>query len=161
VSAPACSLRAAGPDDVGTLLGLIRALAEYEQLLHEVRASEADLLSALFGTPQRAAALLAEVAGKAVGFALWFYSFSTFTGRPGLYLEDLYVEPAWQGQGIGRAMLRHLAQLAKAEGCARMEWQVLDWNAPAHRFYAGLGAKPMPEWTVLRLGGAALAALAG
>lgn len=156
----AFSLRPAAPDDVATLLCLIRALAEYERLAHEVHATEADLASALFGTPPRAGALIAEVASEAVGFALWFYTFSTFTGRPGLYLEDIYVVPEHRGRGIGRAVFRHLARLAEAEGCPRLEWAVLDWNKPALRFYAGLGAEPMSEWTVQRISGSALAALA-
>lgn len=155
------SLRQASPADVETLLDLIRALAEYERLAHEVRATEADLQAALFGERARAGALIAEVADQPVGFALWFYTFSTFTGRPGLYLEDIYVAPEHRGRGIGRAIFRHLARLAEAEGCARLEWSVLDWNEPARRFYAGLGAEPMSDWTVQRVSGPALAALAG
>ncbi|MDA8052195.1 MAG: GNAT family N-acetyltransferase [Rhodospirillales bacterium] len=161
MSGPGFSLRPAALADTGALLSLIRALAEYERLLHEVRATEADLRAALFGKPARAGALLAEAGGKAVGFALWYYTYSTFTGRPGLYLEDIYVEPAHRGRGIGRAIFRHLAHRAEADGCTRLEWSVLDWNAPAQRFYAGLGAEPMSEWTVHRLEGPALAALAG
>jgi GNAT superfamily N-acetyltransferase len=160
VSEPAFSLRPATPEDAPALLRLIRALAEYEELRHEVRATESDLQAALFGTPRRAAALLADIGGVPVGFALWFYTFSTFTGRPGLYLEDLYVEPAHRRHGIGRAILRYLAETAGEEGCARLEWAVLDWNAPALGFYASLGAQPMAEWTVHRLSGPALAALA-
>ncbi|MGH7067632.1 MAG: GNAT family N-acetyltransferase [Acetobacteraceae bacterium] len=155
------SLRQASPADVETLLDLIRALAEYERLAHEVRATAADLQAALFGERTRAGALIAEVADQPVGFALWFYTFSTFTGRPGLYLEDLYVAPEHRGRGIGRAIFRHLARLAEAEGCARLEWSVLDWNEPALRFYAGLGAEPMSDWTVQRVSGPALSALAG
>ncbi len=154
------SLRPAAPEDVPALLRLIRALAEYERLLHEVRTSEADLEAALFGTPQRVWALMAESAGRPVGFALWFYTFSTFTGRAGLYLEDIYVLPDYRGHGIGRAIFRHLAARTLAEGCARFEWAVLDWNEPAIGFYASLGAQPMAEWTVQRLSGPALAALA-
>ncbi len=154
------SLRPAAPEDVPALLRLVRALAEYERLLHEVRATEADLEAALFGTPARAWALLADVAGTAVGFALWFYSFSTFTGRAGLYLEDIYVEPAHRGRGIGRAIFCYLAKRALAEGCARFEWAVLDWNKPAIGFYARLGAQPMAEWRIERLSGPALASLA-
>jgi GNAT superfamily N-acetyltransferase len=160
VSAAGFSLRPAGPEDVPALLRLIRALADYERLLHEVRASEADLETALFASKPRASALIAENAGAAVGFALWFYTFSTFTGRAGLYLEDIYVLPEHRRQGIGRAIFRYLAALALAEGCARLEWSVLNWNVPALGFYAGLGAQPMEEWTVQRLSGPALAALA-
>ncbi|MGH7102823.1 MAG: GNAT family N-acetyltransferase [Acetobacteraceae bacterium] len=154
------SLRQATPADSFTLLNLIRALAEYERLLHEVRATDADLQAALFGERAGAGALIAEVADQPVGFALWFYTFSTFTGRPGLYLEDIYVAPEHRGRGIGRAIFRHLARLAQAEGCARLEWSVLDWNEPARRFYAGLGAMPMSDWTVQRVSGPALSALA-
>ncbi len=156
----AFSLRPAAPEDVGTLLRLIRALAEYERLVHEVQATEADLAAALFGTPPRAGALIAEVVDEVAGFALWFSTFSTFTGRPGLYLEDIYVAPKHRGRGIGRAVFRHLARLAEAEGCARIEWSVLDWNKPALRFYAGLGAEPMSDWTVQRVSGPRLALLA-
>ncbi|MGH7051746.1 MAG: GNAT family N-acetyltransferase [Acetobacteraceae bacterium] len=154
------SLRQATPADSGTLLNLIRALAEYERLAHEVRATDADLQAALFGERARAGALIAEIADQPVGFALWFYTFSTFTGRPGLYLEDIYVAPDHRGRGIGRAIFRRLARLAEAEGCARLEWSVLDWNEPARRFYAGLGAEPMSDWTVQRVSGPALSALA-
>ncbi len=155
------ALRPALPEDVPALLRLVRALAEYERLLHEVRASEADLEAALFEAPRRASALIAESAGVEVGFALWFYTFSTFTGRAGLYLEDIYVLPEYRGRGIGRAIFRHLAARALAEGCTRLEWAVLDWNEPAVGFYASLGAQPLAEWTVQRLSGPALAALAG
>jgi GNAT superfamily N-acetyltransferase len=154
------ALRPAAPEDVPALLRLIRALAEYERLLHEVRTTEADLETALFGEPRRASALIAESAGKPAGFALWFYTFSTFTGRAGLYLEDVYVLPEHRGRGIGRAIFRHLAARALAEGCARFEWAVLDWNEPAGGFYASLGAQPMAEWTVQRLSGSALASVA-
>ncbi|MGH7081322.1 MAG: GNAT family N-acetyltransferase [Acetobacteraceae bacterium] len=153
-------MRQATPADSGTLLNLIRALAEYERLAHEVRATDADLQAALFGERARAGALIAEIADQPVGFALWFYTFSTFTGRPGLYLEDIYVAPDHRGRGIGRAIFRRLARLAEAEGCARLEWSVLDWNEPARRFYAGLGAEPMSDWTVQRVSGPALSALA-
>lgn len=160
MSGGAVSLRRATPDDAPELLRLIRALAEYERLAHEVQTIETDLKTALLAAPPRVAALLAEVDGCAVGFALWFQTFSTFTGKPGLYLEDIFVEPAYRGRGIGRAMFRHLARQAMAEGCARFEWAVLDWNEPALNFYASLGAQPMAEWTVQRLAGPALARLA-
>lgn len=156
----AFSLRPAAPADIGTLLRLIRALADYERLADDARATEADLATALFGAAPRAGALIVEVAGEAAGFALWFYTFSTFTGRPGLYLEDIYVAPEHRGRGIGRAVFSYLARLAEAEGCARLEWSVLDWNTPALRFYAALGAEPMADWTVQRLSGPKLAALA-
>jgi len=160
VSETGFSLRPARPADVPALLRLIRALADYERLLHEVRTSESDLETALFGSKPRASALIAENAGEAIGFALWFYTFSTFTGRAGLYLEDIYVLPEHRGQGVGRAIFRYLASQALAEGCPRLEWAVLDWNTPALGFYARLGAQPMEEWTVQRLSGPALAALA-
>ena len=154
------ALRDAAEADLPVLLRLVRALAEYEKLAHRARATEADFRRALFGTPARAQALLAEVDGAPVGFALWFHSFSTFEGRPGLYLEDIFVEPAHRGRGIGQAIFRDLARRAVEAGCARMEWSVLDWNAPAIGFYRGLGAAAMNEWTVQRLDGDALRALA-
>ena len=160
MSGGAASLRRATPDDAPALLRLILALAEYERLAHEVCTTAADLRAALLVASPRVAALLAEVDGRAVGFALWFHTFSTFTGKSGLYLEDIFVEPAYRGRGIGRAIFRHLAQQAIAEGCARFEWAVLDWNEPARNFYASLGAEPMAEWTVQRLAGPALARLA-
>lgn len=153
---------------MGEVLRLVRALAEYERLLHEVEATEAELRAGLFGgrrpdgtpVPPRAHAVLAEAEGRAVGLGLWFYNYSTFTGRPGLYVEDVFVEPAHRGRGIGLAIFRHLARRALAEGCARMEWSVLDWNEPAIRFYRALGARAKDEWTVQRLSGESLAALA-
>ncbi len=153
-------LRAAGPADVAVIAGFVAALAAFENLAREATASEADFHEALFGPRPRAAALIAETAGSPVGFALWTFNFSTFTGRPGLYVEDVYVEPAWRGQGVGQAIFRHLARLAVAEGCARMEWSVLDWNENALRFYRALGARGMEEWTLQRLSGPELAALA-
>lgn len=153
-------LRDAGPADVALLLRFIRALAEYEQLLDEAVADEAGLQASLFGRPARAYALIAEHAGAPVGFAVWFYSFSTFSGRPSLYVEDVFVEPEQRGNGIGRAIFAHLAARAVREGCVRMEWSVLDWNEPAIRFYRGIGAQAMDEWTPQRLAGDALAALA-
>lgn len=153
-------LREARPGDLPAITGFVRALAEYENLAHEVEADEASLARALFGDPARAHALLAEAAGVPLGFALWFYNFSTFAGRPGIFVEDVYVEPAHRGRGIGRAFFRHLAGRALAEGCRRLEWWVLDWNEPALHFYRSLGARAMEEWTVQRVSGAALAALA-
>ena len=155
------TLRAATVDDVPQILGFIRALAEYERLLHEVVATEEGLRQALFGPRPYAEVVLAEDAGVPLGFALFFHTFSTFVGQPGIYLEDLFVIPEARGRGVGRALLAHLARLAVARGCARVEWAVLDWNAPAIRFYDSLGAQPNDEWTVYRLTGAPLAALAG
>jgi len=154
------TLRLAQPEDVGTILRFIRALADYEHLAHEVTATEEDLRSSLFGLPARAEALLAEQGGQAVGFALWFYNFSTFRGRHGLYVEDVYVDPALRGAGIGRMIFRFLARHAISQGCARMDWDVLDWNEPAIRFYRALGAQPLDDWTRQRLTGPALEALA-
>nr|WP_283949695.1 GNAT family N-acetyltransferase [Limobrevibacterium gyesilva] len=127
---------------------------------HEAVATEADFARALFGAPARCQAMIVEADGQPVGFALWFYNFSTFTGRPGLYLEDVYVLPERRGQGIGRAVFRELARRAIAEGCARMEWSVLDSNAPAVKFYRSLGARPKDEWTMQQLSGETLAAVA-
>ncbi len=153
-------LRMVTPEDVPTILGFIQALAAYERLEDEVLATEADLHQSLFGTPARAEALLAEIDGKPVGFAVWFYNFSTFQGRHGLFLEDIFVDPAHRGAGIGRAIFRFLAQRAIAQGCARMDWDVLNWNSTAIRFYRSLGAHPLDGWTRQRLTGRALEALA-
>ncbi len=153
-------LRDATVADLPVLLRLVRALAAYERLEHEVRATAEDFERALFGEPVRAHALLAELDGTSVGFALWFHGFSTFEGRPGLHVEDVFVEPEQRGRGVGRAIFRDLARRTLAAGCARMEWSVLDWNAPAVGFYRGLGARAMDEWTVQRLSGDALRALA-
>jgi GNAT superfamily N-acetyltransferase len=153
-------LRDATPRDVPDILRLVRALAEYERLADEALATEADFHAALFGPVPRAHALLAELDGAAVGFALWYFTFSTFTGRPGLYVEDVFVEAAHRQGGIGRAIFRDLARRAVAMGCRRMEWSVLDWNTPAVDFYRSIGARPMDMWTTQRLTGSALAALA-
>ncbi|MEE4638991.1 MAG: GNAT family N-acetyltransferase [Wenzhouxiangella sp.] len=147
----AFSIRSARPGDEACILGLIRELAEYERLAHEVIASPALLAEHLFGERAVAEALVAERDGAPVGFALFFRNFSTFLGRPGLYLEDLYVRESCRGQGIGRALLVRLAELARERGYGRMEWSVLDWNQPAIDFYESLGAKAMSEWTVYRL----------
>lgn len=154
--APAIRIEPATERDVPVVLRLIRDLAEYERLAHEVRASEDLLREALFGDDPAAEAVVAYAGDEPVGFALWFYTFSTFLARRGLYLEDLFVVPAWRGQGVGRALLTHLGRIALARGYGRMEWSVLDWNDPAIRFYRSLGAKPMDEWTVYRLTGDAL-----
>lgn len=154
-------IRAAGSDDLDLIIGFIRALAEYERLADEVRLDPAVLGGHLFGPTPKAEVAIAELDGAAVGFALFFHNFSTFEGRPGIYLEDLFVAPAARGSGAGKALLRHLAQLALDRGCARLEWSVLDWNEPAISFYRSLGAEAMDEWTVNRVTGDALTALAG
>ena len=153
-------LRAATPGDVPLIRSLIRELAEYERLPHEAVATEAMLEQHLFGAVPRAEVVIAMRDGEPVGFALYFHNYSTFTGRPGLYLEDLYVRPQARGAGIGRSLMVHLAKLAVARGCARFEWAVLDWNADAIRFYRSIGAVGMDDWRVQRLAGDALAALA-
>ena len=154
------SLRPATPADLPLIAQLIRDLAEYEKLAHEVRFDEATLGGYLFGPRPMAEVVIGEVAGEPQGFALFFHNFSTFEGRPGIYLEDLYVRPAARGAGLGKALLAHLAGLVIERGCARLEWSVLDWNAPSIAFYHSLGARPMDEWTVMRVDGAALADLA-
>ena len=142
------------------ILTLIGELAEYERLSHEVVATEDSLQQWLFGEKLAAEVLIAERRTEAAGFALFFHSFSTFLGRPGIYLEDLYVRPAFRGRGMGKAMLVHLAKLAKERGCGRLEWSVLDWNEPSIRFYESLGAVAMDDWTVHRVTGEALDRLA-
>jgi GNAT superfamily N-acetyltransferase len=146
--------------DVADLLRLIRALAEYEGLQDEVVATEAQLTESLFGASAQAEALLARVDGQAVGMALYFHNYSTFLARRGLYLEDLFVAPEWRGRGIGKALLARVAGIAVTRDCGRLEWAVLDWNAPAIRFYQSLGARALSDWTVYRVTGAALQALA-
>jgi len=153
-------IRPARPDDVPAIYHLIRDLAEYERSLAEVTATEADLHSALFGPDPAVFAHVAEHEDEVAGFALWFLNYSTWTGRHGIYLEDLYVRPDLRGTGYGRQLLAELAALCVERGYARLEWWVLDWNAPARGFYGKLGAIRMDEWTVHRLSGAALAALA-
>jgi GNAT superfamily N-acetyltransferase len=154
------SIRAATAGDIGLIHELILSLADYEKLRDEVRADPAMLERHLFGARPAAEVMIAEQDGAAVGFALFFQTFSTFEGRPGLYLEDLYVRPEARGLGAGKALLARLAQLALERDCARLEWAVLDWNAPALAFYRSVGAKPLDEWTVQRLDGEALAKLA-
>ena len=149
------------PGDEALVAHFVRALAEFEKLLHKAHGTEADFRRALFGTPPRAWALFAELDGKPVGFALWFYNFSTFAAKPGLYVEDVFVAPEHRGRGIGRMIFRHLARRALDEGCACMQWWVLNWNAPAIGFYRSIGALPMDDWTVQRLDGDALAEFAG
>ncbi|WP_131737692.1 GNAT family N-acetyltransferase [Actinomadura roseirufa] len=154
-------IRPSTPDDVPAILRLVRDLAEYERSLHEVEATEEHLRDALFAPEPRVHAHVAEHGGKVVGFALWFLSYSTWTGRHGIYLEDLFVEPDMRGHGYGKALLTELTRIAEERGYARVEWSVLDWNAPAIGFYRALGARPQDEWTVYRLTGDALAEAAG
>lgn len=154
------TLRDATEADLPEILRLVRDLADYEKLLHEAVGTLEDFREALFSPNPRVFCTLAEIEGRAVGQAIWFYNFSTFTGRPGIYLEDIYVEPQHRGLGIGGAFFRHLAQRAVAENCTRMEWQVLDWNEPAIRFYDRIGSESRDEWRVRRLSGDALRALA-
>jgi GNAT superfamily N-acetyltransferase len=154
------AIRPAAPSDAASIFDFIRELAEYERLAHEVDATETDIARALFGPNPRVFAEIAKWDGEPVGFALWFYNFSTFRGRHGIYLEDLFVRPAFRSKGIGKALLRHLARRCVAEGLARLEWWVLDWNEPALRVYRSLGAVPMEGWTVQRMTGEALRQLA-
>ncbi len=158
--AAACHIEPATERDIPIILTFVKELAEYEKLAHQVSATEADLTRYLFGPERIARADIAYVSNEQVGFALYFFSFSTFLGRPGLYLEDLYVRPPWRQRGIGRALLVHLARMAVERGCGRMEWSVLDWNEAALSVYRAIGARPLDDWTVQRLTGAALAALA-
>ncbi|MEO7725256.1 MAG: GNAT family N-acetyltransferase [Chthoniobacterales bacterium] len=144
-------IRLAEREDVSTILSLIRELAEYERAPNEVIATEDQLRENLFGDHPGAEVLIGEEAGKPVGFALFFHNFSTWMGRRGLYLEDLFVRPSARGKGYGRALLVRLAELARERGCGRMEWAVLDWNKPAIQFYLKLGARPNEEWTIYRL----------
>ena len=153
-------IRPAAPIDAALILTLIRELAEYEKLAHEVTATEADIRSALFAPKPTAECIIAEADGKPVGFAVFFHNFSTFLGRAGLYLEDLYVKPEERGKGYGKRLLAHLARLTLERGCGRFEWAVLDWNEPAIRFYKGIGAKMMESWRINRLSGDALKKLA-
>jgi GNAT superfamily N-acetyltransferase len=155
------NVRAATVDDVPLILRFIRGLAEYERLADRVVATEEGLRETLFGARPYAEVVIAEEGGEAAGFALFFHNYSTFLGRPGIYLEDLFVLPEFRGRGIGRALLAHLARLAVRRGCGRLEWWVLDWNEDAIRFYRTLGAEPMDDWTVFRVAGDALARLAG
>ena len=157
---PSLKIEAATPADADLIVALIRELADYERLLDQVAVSSADIQRDLFGPRPYAEAVVARVDGEPVGFALWFHNYSTFAGKPGLYLEDLFVRPAFRGRGYGEALLRYLAQVALDRGCARFEWAVLDWNEPALAFYRKLGAVPMDDWTVHRVSGDALAALA-
>lgn len=155
------AIRPATVEDTPLILSFIRELAEYEKLSHEVVATEEALRESLFGERAFAEVLLAFVGGEPLGFALFFYNFSTFLGKPGIYLEDLYVRPEHRGTGAGRALLARLARLAVERGCGRLEWWVLDWNEPAVGFYKRIGARAMDDWKVYRLTGDALERLAG
>lgn len=153
-------IRPAEPRDLTAIVGLIRELADFEQLTHLLQVDEERLRPHLFGPQPKAEAIVAEDdSGQVVAFALFFHNFSTFLAQPGLYLEDLYVQPAYRGTGLGRQLLRHLAQLAVARGCGRFEWSVLDWNQRAIGFYEGMGVTVMPDWRICRLSGEALQAL--
>lgn len=153
-------IRSARPGDAPLILKFIRELASYEKLAHEVTATERNIEINLFGARPTAECIIAEHDGTTVGFALYFHNFSTFLGKPGLYLEDLYVQPEFRGRGYGRKLLAHLAKLALTRGCGRFEWAVLDWNAPAIGFYKKLGANIMADWRINRLSGGALEKLA-
>ena len=150
------SIRSATAQDLPLIAELIRALAEYEKLAHEVRFDEAVLGAKLFGPRPYAEVIIGEVDGEPQGFALFFHNFSTFEGKPGVYLEDLFVQPDARGSGLGKALLSRLAAIAVERDCARLEWSVLDWNEPAIGFYKKLGARLMDDWTVMRVDGAAL-----
>lgn len=154
------TIRPAKEDDAPLILSLIKGLAEYEKLSHEVVATEELLRETLFGARRVAEVILGQFGGEPVGFALFFHNFSTFLGRPGIYLEDLFVKPEMRGKGIGRVMLAYVAHLAKERQCGRFEWAVLDWNEPALKFYKSISAVPMDEWTVHRVTGEALDRLA-
>ena len=154
-------VRPATAGDVATILGFVRDLATFEREPDAVEATEATLAEALFGPRPAAEAVIAETDGTVLGFALFFHNFSTWTGKRGVYLEDLYVTPEARGQGVGKALLRHIAELALTRGCARFEWSVLDWNADAIAFYRAIGAIGQDEWTVQRVSGDALLRLAG
>ncbi len=154
------AIRSAQRGEAALVLDFIRKLAEYEKLSHAVEATEADIDQALFGPSPRCHCDFALWNGEPVGFALWFYNFSTFKGKAGIYLEDLFVDPARRGHGIGKALLKHLARRCLAEGLPRLQWWVLDWNEPSIGFYKAFGAEPMDEWTVYRVSGGALERLA-
>lgn len=154
------TLRSVTPADVEAVFALILALADYEKLSHQVTGTADELRSHLFGERRYADAIVAEVDGTIVGFALFFYNYSTFLTKPGIYLEDLFVLPDYRRYGIGTALLTHLAKIAIAQGCGRLEWSVLDWNAPAIAFYQRMGADVLPDWRICRVTGEALATFA-
>lgn len=154
------TLRPARPEDAALILAFVRDLADYEKLLHEVEASQEDIERDLFGAHPRVFCDIAEWEGAPAGFALWYYTYSTFRGRHGIFLEDIFVRPAFRGHGIATALMRRLAKRCVEEGLGRFEWNVLDWNEPAIRFYRSVGAVPLDEWTMQRVTGPALEALA-
>jgi GNAT superfamily N-acetyltransferase len=158
---PGLILRFAQESDVELVLGLVRGLAEFEKLAHEMAADAETLRRSLFADRRVAEVVIAEYGGASAGFALFFHNFSTFLGKPGIYLEDLFIKPEFRGKGIGREMLAFLAKLAVERDCGRLEWAVLDWNRRAIDFYKRLGARPMDDWTVFRLNGKKLHELAG
>ncbi len=155
------TVRSAAPADAALIHQFILDLADYEKLLNDVTASESDTADALFGENPRAFADIAEIDSRPVGFALWFYNYSTFVGRHGIYLEDLFVRPSARGSGAGKALLANLARRCVDEGLGRLEWSVLDWNAPSIAFYDSLGAASMDEWIIRRLTGDGIRRLAG
>ena len=157
---PHIEIRPAVPQDVALILSFLHELATYEKLAHEVVATERDMHAALFGERPVVETVIATLDGEPVGYALFFPTFSTFLAKPGLYLEDLYVRPAARGFGVGRKLLEHLARITVERGWGRLEWSVLDWNAPSIAFYKKMGARPMDEWTVFRLTGDSLSRLA-
>ena len=156
----AVTIRVATADDAALILRFIRELAIYEKAEASVQTDEAGIRASLFGPAAKAHALICEADGVAIGYAVYFYNYSTWLGRNGIYLEDLYVSPEHRGSGAGKALLQHIARIAVAEGCGRFEWSVLDWNEPAIKFYEAAGAKPQSEWTVYRMEGEALKAFA-
>jgi GNAT superfamily N-acetyltransferase len=157
---PEVKIRSATESDVPLILEFIRGLAEYERLSHKVVATEDHLRRTLFANPRFAEVVIASVGDKPVGFALFFHNYSTFLGQPGIYLEDLFVNPDARGHGVGKALLAHLSRLAKERGCGRVEWAVLDWNASAIDFYKRIGAQMLDDWRIFRITGKALDALA-
>jgi len=159
VKSTALAIRRARPDEAGLVLALVRELAEYEKLSHEVEATESMMADALFGENPRLFCDIAEWNGEVAGFAVWFINFSTFSGRSGIYLEDLFVRPSLRGNGIGKALLSHLAKVCVTKGWSRVQWSVLDWNEPSIAFYKSLGAVMMDEWTLCKVTGSALTAL--
>ncbi len=157
---PSITISPAAESDIPTILGLIRELADYEKLSHLVVATPDSLRRDLFGQRPHAEVLIARLDAKAMGYALFFHSYSTFLGKPGIYLEDVYVTPAARGQGIGKALLRAVARVALDRKCGRLEWSVLNWNTPAIEFYQSLGARALDEWTLYRMDESAIAKLA-
>ena len=154
------SIRRARPEDAALIFSLLCELAEYEKLTHEVEATEGGIAAALFSDQPRITCEIAEWNGEGVGFAVWFFNFSTFSGRPGIFLEDLFVRPAFRGKGIGKGLLVHLAKLCVENRWSRMQWSVLDWNTPSIDFYKSLGAEMMDEWKLCKVTGPALSQLA-